>query len=87
RLSDNSLHSEAALIVGGWLSSLSKLRYLDLSGRAGFGPLCGSFRTLLHLRTLVLRDIGADDGEAESISAFVSSSARLESLDLSQNKV
>lgn len=55
--------------------------------RAGFDPLCGSFRTLLHLRTLLLRDIGADDGEAESVAAFVSSSARVESLDLSQNQV
>eukprot|EP00904_Undaria_pinnatifida_P003711 jgi/Undpi1/13340/HiC_scaffold_8.g02999.m1 len=87
RLSDNSLHSEAALIVAGWLPSLSKLRYLDLSGRAGFDPLCGSFHTLLHLRTLLLRDIGADDGEAESIAAFVSSSARVETLDLSQNQI
>lgn len=31
RLCNNNLHSEAALIIGGWLSSLSRLRHLDLS--------------------------------------------------------
>lgn len=60
---------------------------LSRRSRAGFDPLCGGFRTLLHLRALVLRDIGADDGEAESVATFVSSSARVESLDLSQNQV
>lgn len=31
RIVDNSLHSEAALIVGGWFASISRLRYLDIS--------------------------------------------------------
>ncbi|CBN77908.1 Hypothetical leucine rich repeat protein [Ectocarpus siliculosus] len=87
RISGNSLHSEAALIVGGWLPSLPKLRYLDLSSRSGFDSLCGAFRTSLHLRTLLLRDVGMDDGEAEGVASFLALSARLEKLDLSDNQL
>ncbi|CAM9228251.1 unnamed protein product [Ectocarpus sp. 13 AM-2016] len=99
RISGNSLHSEAALIVGGWLPSLPKLRYLDLSrnplvhdplgqrSRSGFDPLCGAFRTSLHLRTLLLRDVGMDDGEAEGVASFLALSVRLENLDLSENQL
>ncbi|CAM9704576.1 unnamed protein product [Ectocarpus fasciculatus] len=87
RISGNSLHSEAALIVGSWLSSLPKLRYLDLSSRSGFDPLCGAFRTSLHLRTLLLRDVGMDDGEAEAVASFLALSVRLEKLDLSENQL
>ncbi|CAN0161859.1 unnamed protein product [Ectocarpus sp. 12 AP-2014] len=86
RISGNSLHSEAALIVGGWLPSLPKLRYLDLSSRSGFDPLCGAFRTSSHLRTLLLRDVGMDDGEAEGVASFLALSVRLERLDLSENQ-
>ncbi|CAM9231556.1 unnamed protein product, partial [Hapterophycus canaliculatus] len=87
RISDNTLHSEAALIVGGWLSSLPKLRYLDLSSRSGFDPLCGGLRASLHLRTLLMRAVGMDDGEVEGVSSFLTLSVRLEQLDLSENKI
>ncbi|CAM9542849.1 unnamed protein product [Scytosiphon promiscuus] len=87
RLSDNALHGEAALIVGGWLPSLPKLRYLDLSSRSGFDPLCGGLRTSSHLRTLLLRAVGIDDGETEGVASFLALSVRLEELDLSENQI
>ncbi|CAN0557495.1 unnamed protein product, partial [Ectocarpus sp. 8 AP-2014] len=55
--------------------------------RSGFDPLCGAFRTSLHLRTLLLRDVGMDDGEAEGVASFLALSVRLEKLDLSENQV
>eukprot|EP00752_Nemacystus_decipiens_P017479 g15671.t1 len=98
RISDNDLHSEAALIVSGWLTSMPKLRFLDISGnplarnplgqrsRSGFDPFCGGLRTASHLRTLLLRDVGIDDGEAEGVASFLALSVRLEKLDLSENE-
>eukprot|EP00903_Cladosiphon_okamuranus_P015361 g14187.t1 len=99
RISDNGLHSEAALIVGGWMPSMKKLRYLDMSrnplardplgqrSRSGFDPLCRGLRTVSHLRTLLLRDVGIDDGEAEAVASFLALSVRLEKLDLSENQI
>lgn len=60
---------------------------LGQRSRSGFDPLCGAFRTSLHLRTLLLRDVSMDDGEAEGVASFLALSVRLEKLDLSENQV
>lgn len=54
--------------------------------RSGFDPLCGSLRTSLHLRTLLLRAVGIDDVETEGVASFLALSVRLEQLDLSENQ-
>lgn len=60
---------------------------LGQRSRSGFDPLCGGLRTASHLRTLLLRDVGIDDGEAEGVASFLALSVRLEKLDLSENQV
>lgn len=60
---------------------------LGQRSRSGFDPLCGGFRTVSHLRTLVLRANGIDDWEAEAVASFLALSVRLETLDLSENQV
>ncbi len=60
---------------------------LGRRSRSGFDPLCGGLRASLHLRTLLLRGIGVDDGEAEGVASFLALSVRLEQLDLSENQV
>lgn len=59
---------------------------LGQRSRSGFGPLCGGLRTASHLRTLLMRDVGIDDGEAEGVASFLALSVRLEKLDLSENQ-
>ena len=49
--------------------------------------MCGGLRTTVHLRTLLLRAVGIDDGEMEGLTSFLASSVRLETLDLSENQV
>lgn len=81
--------ASANLIVWGILKPARNLLAADIFGqpsRAGFDPLCGALRTVLHLRTLRLGYCGLDDGEAEGVAAFLASSVRLESLDLSGNQ-
>lgn len=60
---------------------------LGQRSRSGFDPLCRGLRTVSHLRTLLLRDVGIDDGEVEGVASFLALSVRLEKLDLSENQV
>ncbi|CAM9195697.1 unnamed protein product [Ascophyllum nodosum] len=75
------------MIVGGWFRGIPKLRYLDISDRAGFAALCRGLVDLYYLRTLLMRDVGIDDVGAEELAAYVSSSVCIQSLDLSFNQI
>lgn len=60
---------------------------LGQCSRSGFDPLCRGLRTASHLRTLLLQDVGIDDGEVEGVASFLALSVRLQKLDLSENQV
>lgn len=75
-----------SVLVSGTLRNPLTRYPLWQPSRSGFETLCGSLGNLFHLRQLFMSDAGIGDGETKELAAYVTSSVRLELLDVSSKQ-